>query len=237
MAELLKTLFKRIQDGASELGDAIHGDRIERGLDQDIRAIDLHLHQARNDAAAIKAQRIAREDEVKRAKLAITAVEAEIASLLSRRRSMQARAKAAAAVALQGEQAALQRECKELIGKEVEFSELIAQLEHKLRRAKHQLGTLRAASGIQRAQAAVASLQPGPAPYPESAQASAQRARQRAATNDQNNGQDKAADVSRPRGRRKPAASDADVAIDALIGRLSSQTPAAATKRTTRKPK
>ena len=232
MADLLKSLFKRIQDGASELDDAIHGDRIERGLDHDIRAIDLQLHQARNDAAGIKAQRITREDEAKRAKAAIATCEAEVADLLSRRRSSQARTRAAHAVALQDEHAVLQRECKELKEKEAEFAQLIAQLEHKLRRAKHQLGTLRAAAGIQRAQAAVAQLQPGPSPHPESAQVSAQRARQRAAKGTQG---DKVTHAPRPR-TRKPAATDADVAIDALIGRLSTHSPAVA-KHTARKPR
>ena len=233
MAELLKTLFKRIQDGASELGDAIHGDRIERELDNDIRTIDLHLHQSRNDAATIKAQRITRENEAKQAKASIAGTEAEIADLLARRCNGEARAKAARAVALQDEYATLQRECKELKGKEVEFADLIAQLEHKLRRAKHQLGTLRAASGLQRAQAAVAKLQPGPAPYPESAQVSAQRARQRNAKSARS---EQVSDAAKPRNRKRTA-TDADIAIDALIGRLSSRTPAAATKRTTRKPK
>ena len=232
MAELLKSLFKRIQDGASELGDAIHGDRIERELDHDIRTTDLHLHQARNDAATVKAQRIAREDEVKRARASITACEGVIGDLLSRRRSSQARAKAADAILLQDEHAVLQRECKELKDKEAEFTQLIAQLEHKLRRAKHQLGTLRAASGLQRAQAAVAKLQPGPAPYPESAQVSAQRALQRKAKSAPSV---KASKPARPR-NRKPTASDTDVAIDALIDRLSTHS-SAATKRTTRKPK
>ena len=233
MAELLKSLFKRIQEGASELGDAIHGDRIERELDNDIRAIDLHMHQARSDAATTKAQRITREEEAKRAKINIATLEAEVTDLLSRRRSSQARAKAARAVALQDEHAALQRECKELKGKEAEFAQLIVQFEDKLRRAKHQLGTLRAASGLQRAQAAVAKLQPGPAPYPESAQVSAQRARQRKAKSADS---DKVSCAAAPR-NRKPTASDADLAIDALIGRLSSRTPATATKRATRKPK
>ncbi len=230
MAELLKSLFKRIQDGASELGDAIHGDRIERGLDQDIRAIGMHLHQARHDAAAMKAQRIAIEDEVKRSKSGIKDAEAGVAALLARRRRALARQKAAHVVALLDQHATLQRECKDLKHKEAAFAPLIAQLEHKLRRAKHQLGTLRAASGIQRAQAAVAKLQPGPAPYPESAQASARRARQRVVTS----GHQHAANLSAPRVRRNPAASDADAAIDALIGRLSTHPPAASTKRTTR---
>ncbi len=233
MADLLKALFKRIQDGASELGDAMHGDRIERGLDQDIRDVDLQLHQVRHDAATLKAQRIAKEYEVKHAKASTAAIEAEVADLLSRKRSGQARACAALAIKVQEEHAILQRESKELRDKEAEFSELIAQLEHKLRRAKHQLGTLRAASGIQRAQAAVARLQPGPAPYPESAQASAQRARQRAATG----ARDAPAAMSKPRGRRKPAVSNTDVAIDALIGRLSNRSPATAPKHTTRKPR
>ena len=233
MAELLKTLFKRIQDGASELGDAIHGDRIERGLDNDIREIDLHLHATRNDASTAKALRIAQEDEAKRTRASITTCETEVAGLLARRRSSQARAKAAQAVALQDQYAVLQLECKELKGKEIEFAGLIAQLEQKLRRAKHQLGTLRAASGIQRAQAAVAKLQPGPAPYPESAQVSAQRARQRAAKSVPGA---KAATTAKPR-NRKPAATEAEVAIDALIGRLSTRSPAAAPKHTTRKPR
>ena len=232
MAELLKTLFKRIQDGASELGEAMHGDRIERGLDHDIRTIDLHLHQARNDAAAMKAQRITREDEAKRTKASIAAAETEVADLLSRRRKTQARVTAARAIALQDEYAVLQSECKELKGKEAELAHLITQLEDKLRRAKHQLGTLRAASGIQRAQAAVAKLQPGPAPYPESAQVSAQRARERAAKSGRG---DRATSAPRQR-NRKPAPSDADIAIDALIGRLSNDSPAAA-KRTPRKPR
>ena len=232
MAELLKTLFKRIQDGASELGDAMHGDRIERGLDHDIRTIDLHLHQARNDAAAMKAQRIAREDEAKRAKASIASTETEVADLLSRRRKTQARVTAARAIALQDEYTMLQSECKELKGKEAELAQLITQLEDKLRRAKHQLGTLRAASGIQRAQAAVAKLQPGPAPYPESAQVSAQRARERAV---KTGSRDKATSARKTR-NRKSVPSDADDAIDALIGRLSNDSPAAA-KRTPRKPR
>lgn len=232
MAELLKTLFKRIQDGASELGDAMHGDRIERGLDHDIRTIDLHLHQARNDAAAMKAQRIAREDEAKRAKASIASTETEVADLLSRRRKTQARVTAARAIALQDEYTMLQSECKELKGKEAELAQLITQLEDKLRRAKHQLGTLRAASGIQRAQAAVAKLQPGPAPYPESAQVSAQRARERAVKIGSG---DKATSARKTR-NRKSVPSDADDAIDALIGRLSNDSPAAA-KRTPRKPR
>lgn len=233
MAELLKSLFKRLQEGASELGDAMHGDRIERALDQDIRAIDLLVHQARNDAATLKAQRIAKEDELTGAKASIAEMELEIASLLGRRRSAQARVKAGRAIEFKNACEGLQRDCTELKEKEVEFAEVIAQLEQKLRRAKHQLGTLRAASGIQRAQAAVAKLQPGPAPHPESAQVSAQRARQRAATA---TGGAESTSAAKPR-KRTPAATDADVAIDALIGRLSTRAPATVPKHTTRKPR
>ena len=238
MVGFLRGLFERIQDGAAELGEAIQGERVGLGLDQDIRAIDLQLHQVRQEAAAMKARRIPKEDKVKQSRADIATIEAEVAALLTRRRTTQARAKAAQAIQLQAGHVLLQGECKELKAREVEFTRLIPQFEQQLRRAKHQLDMLRAASGIQRAQAAVASLQPGPEPYPESAQVSAQRARERAARGDSDKSDSaKAGARSKPRARRQPPASDVDPAIDALLARLSPHSPETVARRAARKPR
>ena len=51
MPDTLKTLFRRIQEGMEGLTDAILGDRAERLLDQEIRAIDDALRNGRDDLA------------------------------------------------------------------------------------------------------------------------------------------------------------------------------------------
>ena len=56
MPDTLKTLFKRIQEGMEGVADAVLGDRAERLLDEEIRAIDDALHGARGEHAAAKAR-------------------------------------------------------------------------------------------------------------------------------------------------------------------------------------
>ena len=45
MPDTLKTLFKRIQEGMEGLAGAVIGDRAERLLDEEIRAVDDALHE------------------------------------------------------------------------------------------------------------------------------------------------------------------------------------------------
>lgn len=180
MPDTLKTVFKRIQDGVAELGDALLGDRIERALDQDIREVDQALHVARHDAATIKAGRIRAEQLVQESTLARAQLEDEISALLRRRRKTAAREKAARLVVLAERIGELEMEAGDALRSEARINHLVEQLEHKLRRIKHQLGTLRATTSIQRAQAAVAKRQSADAQHPESAQAPARRLRNRA---------------------------------------------------------
>lgn len=180
MPDTLKKVFKRIQDGVGELGDALLGDRIERALDQDIRDVDQALHVARNDAAAIKAGRIRVQQAAQESTLALAQLEGEISALLRRRRKTAARERAVRLLAMAARIAELEREAGDALRSEVQINHLVEQLEHKLRRIKHQLGTLRATTSIQRAQAAVAKRQAADAQHPESAQVPASRLRTRA---------------------------------------------------------
>lgn len=227
MTGTFKSIFRRLQDDVGEFSDAVLGGRLERTLDNDIREVDLSLHQARNDAAAAKAQRVASENETKQSKATIAEAERATREMLDKRRLKAARARAADVVARQARHAALQRETKALVDTEATLADLVAQLEQKLRRMKHQLGTLRATAGIQRAQAAVARLQPGPDPHPESAQRSAQRVHARAGAGDAS------ATKRAPRKPGKAGATSAESAVDAIIERLAADsTPAPRTRKT-----
>src|SRR5690606_4998540 len=177
MTDALRKVFKRIQAGVGELGDALLGDRTERALDQEIRDIDLALHAARDDATEIKARRIRAQDLAAESRRAAGELEEEAAALLRRRRKSAAREQAARLVELGERIADFDQQAGDALRSEQQINHLIEQLEHRLRRAKHQVGTLRAAASIQRAQAAVAGRQAVDARHPESAQAPANRLR------------------------------------------------------------
>lgn len=228
MSDTLKSLFKRIQQGVGDFEDALHGDRIERLLDQEIRDTDQALYQARNDANSIKAQRITAETAADTEGARVAALRAEIAESLDRRRSPTAKARERAAVLLQATArvAELARQVEDLRAAERQLLHLVEQLEAKLRRIKHQLGIVRATASIQRAQAAVAQRQPTPEVHPEVAQAAAQRVRER--------GQD-ALVVSAPSPKTRKSSPVRESEIDALLNELapSASAPGATRSRTT----
>ena len=181
-----RTLFQSIQDDIEGVGNAVFGDRAERLLDEEIREVDELLHRARNEHAATKARRIDGQQRAQQSKHDLRDAETEVEAQLKRRRTTAARDAAAKVVRLQAQLADLGADLAEVEQQETGFLHLQEQLEHRLRRLKHQLDTHRATASLQRAQAAVARRQPGDAPYPEPAPASAQRMRRtaRAGTNE-----------------------------------------------------
>ncbi len=172
-----RKLFESIQDDIEGIGEAVFGDRAERLLDDEIREVDDRLHRARAEHAGAKARRIAAQQQVQQLKTCVRDAEAGVEAQLKRRRSTAARTAAGEVVRLQARLAELLADAAGMERQEADFLQLQAQLEHRLRRLKHQLDTHRATASLQRAQAAVARRQPGTAPYPEPAPASAQRMR------------------------------------------------------------
>ena len=181
MPDTLKTLFKRIQDGMEGLAGAVMGDRAERLLDEEIRAVDDALHGARGEHAAAKARRVANEQHQAALATRIGETEAKVESALRQGRATQARAAADDVVRLQAQRSQRTEEGHDLAAQERQFQHVVEQLEGRLRRLKHQLDILRASNSLQRAQATVAKRQPGEALYPEPAFASAARMKQRRA--------------------------------------------------------
>ena len=181
MPDTLKTLFKRIQEGMEGLAGAVMGDRAERLLDEEIRAIDDALHGARGEHAAAKARRVANEQHQAALATRIGETEAKVESALRQGRATQARTAADDVVRLQAERSQRMAEGHDLSAHERQFAHVVEQLEGRLRRLKHQLDILRASNSLQRAQATVARRQPGDALYPEPAFASAARMKQRRA--------------------------------------------------------
>ncbi|PJK00003.1 hypothetical protein CO615_04870 [Lysobacteraceae bacterium NML75-0749] len=174
----LKDLFQRFQSELGLLEENLRNQWAHRQLDTDIREIDTALRDWQQEANACKA-RLFTADERKRALNAeIHALEAEAVTLLASPRGKSRAADIAARIAkLQArrndERAAIQilREQQQAL------LHVIEQGEHKLRRLKHQLDTLRASETLHRAQATVARRQAGEDASPESAVASARRAR------------------------------------------------------------
>jgi len=222
MTDALRKVFRRIQAGVGELGDALLGDRTERALDQEIRDIDQALHAARDDAAQIKARRIRAQDLAAESRRALGELEDDVAALLRRRRKSAAREQAARLVELGERVADFDRQAGDALRSEQQIGHLIEQLEHRLRRAKHQVGTLRAAASIQRAQAAVARRQAVDARHPESAQVPASRLRNR-----------DGADAARGTGEKSNTVSTSrDQAIDQVMERLAAKAGAGKARRT-----
>lgn len=181
MPDTLKTLFKRIQEGMEGLAGAVMGDRAERLLDEEIRAIDDALHGARGEHAAAKARRVANDQHQAALTARIGEIEAKVEAALRQGRATQARAAADDVVRQQAERSQRMEEGQDLATQERQFAHVVEQLEGRLRRLKHQLDILRASTSLQRAQATVARRQPGDALYPEPAFASAARMKQRRA--------------------------------------------------------
>lgn len=218
MSDTLKKLFKRFQQGVGDLEDALQGDRAERLLDQDIRDTDQALYQARNDANGLKALRITTDTAADTERERATALRAEIAGLLDGRRPPSAKVRERAAALLDADARAVElaRQGEQLHAAERQLLHLIEQLEAKLRRIKHQLGILRAATSIQRAQAAVAQRQSTPDAHPEVAQAAARRVRERA--------HEPAPHPPASKARKPVSARESD--IDALLEALAPPIPA-----------
>lgn len=181
MPDTLKTLFKQIQEGMEGLAGAVMGDRAERLLDEEIRAIDDALHGARGEHAAAKARRVANDQHQAALTARIGEIEAKVEAALRQGRATQARAAADDVVRQQAERSQRMEEGQDLATQERQFAHVVEQLEGRLRRLKHQLDILRASTSLQRAQATVARRQPGDALYPEPAFASAARMKQRRA--------------------------------------------------------
>lgn len=216
MADTLKTLFKRIQEGMEGLADAVMGDRAERLLDGEIRTVDDTLHGVRGEHAAAKARRIANEQRQAALTSRIGEVEANVDAALRQGRSAQARTAAAEVVRLEAERSQRMEEAQELAVLERQLAHGVEQLEGRLRRLKHQWDILRASNSLQRAQATVARRQPGDALHPEPAFASAARMKHRRTP-------DLAAPASRPgRSGRKTAADPAQAVLDRARKRITS---------------
>ena len=208
MADTLKTLFKRIQEGMEGLADAVMGDRAERLLDGEIRTVDDALHGVRGEHAAAKARRIANEQRQAALTSRIGEAEANVDAALRQGRSAQARIAAAEVVRLEGERSQRMEEAQELAALERQLAHGVEQLEGRLRRLKHQWDILRASNSLQRAQATVARRQPGDALHPEPAFASAARMKYRRTP-------EPAAPAPRPgRSGRKTAADPAQAVLD-----------------------
>ena len=203
-----RKLFQSVQDDIEGLGDAVFGDRAERLLDEEIRGVDELLHTTRGEHATAKARRIDAQQHAQRSKAAVREAEAEVEAQLKRRRSAAAREAAGEVVRLQSQLAEMLADATAMEAQEAKFAQLQSQLEHRLRRLKHQLDTHRATASLQRAQAAVARRQPGDAPYPEPAPASAQRMRRPARTGLH----ETQADAARP----EPAAANDDPVADVI---------------------
>lgn len=179
MPDTLKTLFKRIQEGMEGLADAVMGDRAERLLDGEIRAVDDALHEARGQHAAAKARRIANEQRQAVLTSQMGEAEATVDAALRQDRLAQARTAADEVVRLETERSERMEEAQRLAALERLFAHSVDQLEGRLRRLKHQWDLLRASNSLQRAQATVARRQPGDALHPEPAFASAARMKHR----------------------------------------------------------
>ena len=204
-----RNLFQSIQNDIEGLGDAVFGDRAERLLDEEIRAVDELLHSTRNEHASAKARRIDAQQHAQRLKADIRDAETEVEAQLNRRRASAARDAAAGVVRLQAQLAEILADATEKEAQEAKLAQLQSQLDHRLRRLKHQLDTHRATASLQRAQAAVARRQPGDAPYPEPAPASAQRMRRGTRI-------DAHAAPTHAAGRNATAAPDGDAVADVI---------------------
>ncbi|UOV04158.1 PspA/IM30 family protein [Pseudoxanthomonas sp. F37] len=222
MPDTLKTLFRRIQEGMEGLTGAILGDRAERLLDQEIRAIDDALHGARGEHAGAKARRVANEQHQAALTTRIGETEASVEAALRQGRATQARSAAEDVVRLQAERSQRMEEGQALATHERQFAHVVEQLEGRLRRLKHQLDILRASNSLQRAQATVARRQPGEALYPEPAFASAARMKSRRAPA-------RAGGTGIP-GKGKSRKSDADPA-QAVLDRARKRITSSARKR------
>ena len=215
MPDTLKTLFKRIQEGMEGGADAVLGDRAERLLDEEIRAIDDALHGARGEHAAAKARRVANEQHQAAITARIGEAEARVETALKQGRVTQARTAADQVVHLEAERCQRMHEGHVLGTQERQFAHVVEQLEGRLRRLKHQLDILRASNRLQRAQATVARRQPGDALYPEPAFASAARMKQRRAPIE-------GTSVTGQRKHRKAADDPAQAVLDRARKRITS---------------
>lgn len=205
-----KNLFQRLQDSMDELSDALSGtSTAERLLDTDIRQLDDNLHNWRQQAAALKAQRISTSEHIRDHAARIRALEADALDALRARRTSAARELAERIAGVQTEKADAKLRLTDLQTHEKQLLHVIDQGESKLRRLKHQLDTLRASESLQRAQATVAKRQSDTAAHPETAMASAKRVRQKRAGNPGTARRD--ASKSRP---------PADAILDRLAARL-----------------
>lgn len=175
-----KDLFKRMQHGLDELGDALSGiSTAERLLDTDIRQLDDDLRGWRQQAATLKAQRITGSENLREQAALIRQLESDALDALRAHRKTAARELAERIARAQATKAEDKSRLDTLLQHEKELLLVIEQAELKLRRLKHQLDTLRASESLQRAQAAVAKRQPDAPAHPETAVASARRVRQR----------------------------------------------------------
>lgn len=173
-----KDLFERMQHNIDQLGDALSGtDGAQRLLDAEIQTLQVELHESRARAAEMKAQRITRNERLREASATLKQFESEALQALQARRTTAARELAERIARLQAEKGEDKHHHDVLLEHEKALAAVIEHGEQKLRRLRHQRDTLHASRSLQRAQAAVASRQPGSDPYPETAVACVQRAR------------------------------------------------------------
>lgn len=223
-----KELFERLHAEVGQIGDALRGHAAERVLDAEIREIDGGLQDWRNEAAATRARLLTCDERQKQLSADIRQLEADAIKALQARRKSHATEIAETIVTLQTRRSEERQTMEALREHQQAMLHVIEQGEHKLRRLKHQLDTLRASETLQRAQAAVARRQPGDAPHPESAMASVARARKVNATGTGKTGGGKP--------RSAPASSDpSEAVLTRLRARADAGNEATPSKKTTRK--
>ncbi|PJK11237.1 hypothetical protein CO614_00090 [Lysobacteraceae bacterium NML120232] len=174
----LKDLFKRFQAELGVLEENLRGQLAQRQLDDDIQEMAGALHDWQQEANACKARLFTAEERKRGLNAQIHALEAEAIALLANPRGKrQAESIAEHIVKLQAQRDDEREAIKTLREQHQALLHVIEQGEHKLRRLKHQLDTLRASETLHRAQATVARRQSGEDSSPESSVASAKRAR------------------------------------------------------------
>ncbi|HSD16483.1 MAG TPA: PspA/IM30 family protein [Thermomonas sp.] len=218
MPGLLGQWLARLGGDVAGVSDALFGDRVERRLDQDIRAVDDVLHRLRADIASAKASRIVARQHEQDLRTRIAELTAQAEQALRGRKRTQAREAAERIVALQPLLAEAQAQATTLAEQEAALAHALEQGEYQLRRLKHQVDILRASASLQQAQASVARRRSAGAVHPEPAMAPAQRARQRKA----GGGPESRATPVSP---KEAAADAADAVLERIARRMKPKVP------------
>lgn len=185
-------VWKRFMAAAEEIGGVILGDRVEAKLDHDIRAIDLEIKRAMDAEQAAKARRVDAQAKADNAKQQQREIEATIAKLIRGRRKTQAMSKASEAARLAGDVLEWSEQAGRAGVEQEQMALVVEELQRRLALLKHQMGSLKAAANLQRAQHA---LMRAKGENPDTARDAVERLRK----GKENEAQDEpASDVPRP---------------------------------------